>query len=66
MFDLYILHLILNDFYIFNFKVVSQDINELELIKQQLENSSPTDNLINGNNQTDSPVQTPTPGDHIV
>jgi len=47
-------------------EVVSQDINELELIKQQLENSSPTDNLINGNNQTDSPVQTPTPGDHIV
>ena len=50
----------------FDLKVVSQDINELELIKQQLENSSPTDNLINGNNQTDSPVQTPTPGDHIV
>lgn len=47
-------------------EVVSQDINELELIKQQLENSSPTDNLINGNNQKDSPVQTPTPGDHIV
>jgi calcium release-activated calcium channel protein 1 len=47
-------------------EVVSQDIDELEMIKKQLENSSPTDNLLNGNNQEDSPSQTPAVGDHVV
>ena len=36
------------------------------MIKKQLENSSPTDNLLNGNNQEDSPSQTPAVGDHVV
>ena len=44
---------------------MEEDINELEKLKEQLEDSSPANNLVNGNNQTGSPNHTPT-SDHIV